>query len=106
MVMVTVVLFKLIFTVITLHRTFADKPDIVGKKAKEKKSSKETRRSMSFRVKKTFRFSYLQLSVEKIKTRFLTLNSCGLFENDCCLPEAIGSIVSAIFDRWLGTERI
>lgn len=30
MVMVTVVLFKLIFTVITLHRTFADKPDIVG----------------------------------------------------------------------------
>lgn len=37
MVMVTVVLFKLIFTVITLHRTFADKPDIVGEKAKEKK---------------------------------------------------------------------
>lgn len=37
MVMVTVVLFKLIFTVITLHRTFADKPDIVGKKEKEKK---------------------------------------------------------------------
>lgn len=37
MVMVTVVLFKLIFTVITLHRTFADKPDIVGKKAKGKK---------------------------------------------------------------------
>lgn len=61
---------------------------------------------MSFRVINNFRFSYLQLSVEKIKTRFLTLNSCGLFENDCCLPEAIGSIVSAIFDRWLGTERI
>lgn len=39
MVMVTVVLFKLIFTVITLHRTFADKPDIVGKKAKEKKKA-------------------------------------------------------------------
>lgn len=37
MVMVTVVLFKLIFTVITLHRTFADKPDIVGKKAEKKK---------------------------------------------------------------------
>lgn len=36
MVMVTVVLFKLIFTVITLHRTFADKPDIVGKKAAKK----------------------------------------------------------------------
>lgn len=63
---------------------------------------------MSFRVIKNFRFSYLQLSVEKekIKTHFLTLNSCGLFENDCCLPEAIVSIISAIFDRWLGTERI
>lgn len=45
---------------------------------------------------------------EKIKTQgFLTVNSSGLrFENDCCLPEAMGSMVSAVFDRWLATERI
>lgn len=36
MVMVTVALCKLIFTVITFHKTFADKPDIVERKKKKK----------------------------------------------------------------------